>query len=70
MNQEKLRDLVRKNINVEHLFFYRGSRNQNEKFVGKIVKCYYSIFLIELVDGSLKSFSYNDFGINNIKIIS
>ena len=70
MNQNYIKSIVRNNINIEHKFFYRGCRNQNEEFIGKIIKCYHSIFLIQLIDGSIKSFSYNDFGINNIKIIS
>jgi len=70
MNQDTIRKIVKENIGVEHKFLYRGCRNQNEEFFGKIKKCFYSIFLIELSDGSVKSFSYNDFGIKNIKIIS
>ena len=70
MNREYIKKRVIDNINIMHKFLYRGSRNQNDIFEGKITKCYHSIFLIELNDGTVKSFSYNDFGINNIKIIS
>jgi len=70
MNKNRLKEEVAKNINCNHYFLYKGCRNQNEKFYGKIIKCFHSIFIIELLDGSLKSFSYNDYGIGNIKILS
>ena len=70
MNPNKIKSIIKDNIDIEHRFFYRGYRNQCEEFTGKIIKCYHSVFLIKLFDGSVKSFSYSDFGINNIKIIS
>lgn len=70
MNRDYIKNEVFNNVNINHRFLYKGFRNQNEIFDGKITKCYHSIFLIELSNGTVKSFSYNDFCINNIKIIS
>lgn len=70
MNQSKLKNDVSKLINEYHTFICRGCRNQNEVFSGRIIKCYNSIFIIELDSKEIKSFSYSDFGTKNIKIIS
>ena len=67
-------DTIKKEINQElnqfHTFFYRGMRNQNEKFQGRIIKCFPSVFIIETIDGLIKAFSYSDYIIKNIIIIS
>ena len=67
-------DAIKKEIfhelNCFHTFFYRGMRNQNEKFQDKIIQCFPSIFIIETVDGLIKAFSYSDYIIKNIIIIS
>jgi uncharacterized protein Veg len=70
MNQNKIKNDVYKLVNEYHTFICRGCRNQNEIFSGRIIKCYNSIFIIELDNKEIKSFSYSDFGIKNIKIIS
>ena len=70
MNQEKVRNSVISHINITHKFLYCGSRNQKEEFTGRITKCFPSIFIIETNNNCIKSFSYNDFAIKNIKIIS
>ena len=70
MNQDIIRNKVISLLNQEHVFLCKGCRNQNDTFRGKIIKCYPSIFIIELVNGSVKAFSYSDFGIKNVKIIS
>ena len=41
-------------------FKYNGSRNQIDEFVGYIECLYPNIFTIRLIDGRIKSFSYND----------
>ena len=51
-------------------FIYRGSRNQVEEFDGMITKCYSSIFLVKTFDNTIKTYSYNDFIVKNLKIIS
>ena len=51
-------------------FIYKGIRNQKEKFIGIIKKCYPNIFIVELVNGRIKSFSYNDIIMGNLVILS
>ena len=70
MNKEKVKELINTKKNVNLNFFYRGPRNQNESFKGKIIKVFPSIFLIKTDDNLIKSFSYNDFIIGNLKIIT
>ena len=68
MNLDTIKKSVFDKIGKKYHFIYKGSRNQIEEFDGVITKCYPSIFIIELEDGTCKSFSYNDFIIKNIKI--
>jgi len=70
MNLNSIKNFVLKNVGLEHKFLYKGLRNQSEEFIGAIIKVYPSIFIIELNDGTIKSFSYNDVVINNLKILS
>ena len=70
MNLDKIRKIIKSYIGKECRFIYKGSRNQNEEFDGIIVKCFPSIFLIKTINGTFKSFSYNDFVIRNIRIIN
>ena len=69
MNLNYAKRIVNDNIFVRHHFFYKGVRNQSEEFDGKIIKAYPSIFIIELLDNTIKSFSYNDIIVGNIKIV-
>ena len=50
-------------------FIYKGIRNQKEKLTGIIKKCYPNIFIVELVSGQIKSFSYNDIIMGNLVIL-
>lgn len=70
MYLESIKKEIIHELNRFHTFFYRGMRNQNEKFEGRIIQCFPSIFIIETVDGVIKSFSYSDYIIKNIIIIS
>lgn len=70
MNLDKCRKMIYSKMNHLYRFIYRGPRNQIEEFQGKIIKCYPSIFIILTTDNIIKSFSYNDFIIKNIKIYS
>lgn len=69
MNLDTAKNKIRGMVGGYHKFIYRGSRNQIEEFKGKIVKCYPSIFIIETDDHIIKSFTYSDFIIRNIKIV-
>lgn len=70
MNLSNIKKDIIKELGVIHLFRFRGMRNQTQEFTGYIKKCYPAVFIIETTEGVLKSFSYNDYIIDNIKIIS
>ena len=70
MNLNRAKSTILGLIKKQLFFEYKGSRNQVEVFSGRIVKCYSSIFIVELDNKTIKSFSYNDFIIGNLKIIS
>ena len=70
MNLEKIKKIVKSYMFKKYSFIYKGSRNQIDKFDGVIVQCFPSIFLVKTNKGVLKSFSYNDFIMKNIKIIN
>ena len=69
MNLDTAKNRVKSYLNEHHKFIYRGTRNQIEEFEGRIVKCYKSIFIIETDNNVIKSFTYSDYIIRNIKII-
>ena len=70
MNLDTAKKLVFEQKEKKHHFVYIGSRNQIEEFDGKIIELYPSIFLIELDNGMIKSFTYSDYVIRTIRIIS
>lgn len=70
MNLNRVKDLIKNHIGIKHKFRYIGARNQIDEFDGVITKCFPSIFIIETDNQVIKSFTYNDFIIKNIKIIS
>lgn len=70
MNIDYIKKKISNEIGVFHHFLLSGSRNQVMEFDGKIIKVFPAIFIIELLDGSILSFSYGDYVIQNIKIIS
>lgn len=70
MNLGIAKNKVKSYLGLHHKFIYRGARNQIEEFEGKIINCYQSIFIIETDDHIIKSFTYNDFIIKNIKIVA
>jgi len=69
MNLDTAKNIVKSYLGTHHKFIYRGVRNQIEKFEGKIVECYPHMFIIETDNYIIKSFTYNDYIIRNIKII-
>ena len=70
MNLDTAREIIKDKMNISFSFVYKGPRNQIEKFNGKIVKCFPSVFVIVTEENVTKTFSYNDFIIKNLKIIS
>lgn len=69
MNLDAIRKKINSYINVECNFLYKGSRGQFERFKGSIIKLYPRIFVIKTTNNKIKSFSYNDYIIGNIKVI-
>ena len=69
MNLDTARNKVKSYLGLHCKFIYRGARNQIEEFEGRIVNCYKAIFIVETDTNIIKSFTYNDFIIRNIKII-
>ena len=69
MNLDTAKNKVKSYLGLHYKFIYRGARNQIEEFEGKIIHCYPSIFIIETDNNIIKSFTYNDFIIRNIKIV-
>lgn len=69
MNLDTIRDKIKSYLGLHKKFIYRGARNQIEEFSGRIVTCYKNIFIIKTDDNIIKSFTYNDYIIRNIKII-
>jgi len=70
MNIDVAKRIVEENLLVRHKFLYKGSRNQNEEFYGVISKAFPAIFIIQLENSIVKSFSYSDLLVGNLKIIS
>ena len=68
MNLNKVRLEVLKILNNSVVFIYKGSRGQDVLFRGKVVNVYPRIFIVLCEDGSIKSFSYSDYAIGNLKI--
>lgn len=69
MNINVAKKFVLENMKKKYKFLYKGSRNQNEEFIGVITKMFPAIFIIELPDNTIKSFCYSDLVIGNLKII-
>ncbi|MBQ9018798.1 MAG: hypothetical protein IJ097_00620 [Bacilli bacterium] len=70
MNLDYAKNKVMEQIGVNHKFMYKGCRNQTDEFEGKVIKCFPSIFLIQTDNNIIKSFTYSDFIIKNIRILS
>ena len=70
MNKDRVKEYIVSKKGVYYDFFYRGPRNQSEIFKGKIIKAFPSIFIIKTTDNKIKSFTYNDYIIGNLKIIT
>ena len=69
MTIEKAKELVKNNKNKKKKFIYKGTRNQKDEFIGIINEMYPAIFTVRLDDDSIKSYSYSDILIGNLKII-
>ena len=65
----KIRERVRSNIGKKNRFVFFGNRNQVEEFEGIMSECYNAVFIIELFDKQVRSFSYSDLLIGSLKIL-
>lgn len=70
MTINMVKQLVSDNKGINHSFRFRGSRNQIEEFEGIITDVYPAIFIVKLNDSKIRSFTYSDLLINNLKIIN
>lgn len=69
MTLDKVREVVLENKGIVKSFVFKGSRNQIDEFQGVITETYPAVFTITLEDNKVKSFSYSDILIDNLKII-
>ncbi len=63
------KQLVKDNKGTTHYFRFRGARNQIEEFEGIITDIYPAIFIIKQQDEKIRSFSYSDVLIDNLRIL-
>lgn len=70
MNKEMLKKTINDKKGKSFNFVFNGSRNQIEKFSGKIVDAYSSVFLIKTNEENprILSFSYNDIISSSLEI--
>lgn len=68
MNIDIIKSKLSSFVGLEKNFIYYGSRGQNENFSGVIDALYPRVFTIKCSNGNIRSFSYSDFAINNLKI--
>ena len=69
MTLDKIRKLVENNKGKQKKFIFKGTRNQVDKFRGKIKNTYSVIFTVISEDNKLRSYSYSDILIGNLQII-
>lgn len=64
------KQLVKNNKGLLCSFRFKGTRNQVEEFDGIITDTYPAIFIIRQQNDKIRSFSYSDVLIDNLKIIN
>lgn len=64
------KQLVKDKKGIVHSFRFKGARNQIEEFEGTITDIYPAIFIIRLQNEKIRSFSYSDILIDNLKILN
>ena len=69
MTLDSVREKIILNKGILKTFEFKGSRNQSLKFDGIITDVYPAIFTITLSNNEIKSFSYSDVLIENLRII-
>ena len=70
MNLDRVRRSLCEKMHCKLHFIYQSPRNQTEEFFGEITRCFPAIFVVLTTENVTKSFSYNDFIVGNLKILS
>lgn len=68
MNTRYIRRYLTTKIGSKMIVIYYGSRNHREKYKGILWKVYSNVFIIKLITGEIKSFTYIDILTKNIQI--
>ena len=68
MNIKNIKKYLRTKIGSNIVVIYYGSRNRKEIYKGVLCKLYMNIFIIKLVNGEIRSFSYTDILTKTIQI--
>ena len=68
MNTRYIRRYLTTKIGSKMIVIYYGSRNHREKYKGILWKEYSNVFIIKLITGEIKSFTYIDILTKNIQI--
>ena len=68
MNSRYIRRYLATKIGSKIIIIYYGSRNHREKYRGVLWKVYSNVFIIKLITGEIKSFTYIDILTKNIQL--
>ena len=60
MNIKTIRNYLRSKLGSNVVIIYYGSRNRKERYKGVLEKTYNNVFIVRMVNGDVKSFSYID----------
>ncbi len=65
---EHIKEMLKEKFGEELEFKVSGPRNQTEEFKGRILKLYNSVFTVRDSNNVIRSFTYSDILIKNLKI--
>ena len=65
---EHIKEMLKEKLGAELEFKVSGPRNQTEEFKGRILKLYNSVFTVQDSNNVIRSFTYSDILIKNLKI--
>ena len=68
MTIKYIRAYLKTKIGSKIIVIYCGSRNRRERYDGYLWKTYQNVFIIKLLTGEIKSFTYSDILTKNIQI--
>ena len=64
----KIKREIKQNVGNRVKILYNGSRNKKEEYIGLIKEVYPNIFIVEVQNSEIKSFSYCDVLTNTVEI--